>query len=235
MWPPIGVGSGPNDAAFRHMSLPLRGVLIALTMAACSKAVPTEAPTPLRAARPTPSAASQDGSGFTAPDPWSLPEIVGPWGLGAVGLPDNADSIAELFNRLPSRLIGKQRTIQLDTMAPGEITASYGATQPVGCGTVGLTAMNVSTGNFYPPGWTAERVIAVLTAGTDWNVEDFGRDGELFWVIWNTTCRSAGSSLADSVSIISWGNAGSPWIFSASAGDSKGRDELTAEFVTASR
>jgi hypothetical protein len=95
--------------------------------------------------------------------------------------------------------------------------------------------MNVSTGDFYPPGWTAERVIAVFTTGADWTVEDFGREGNLFWVMWNTTCSSEGSSRMDSISITSWGNAGSPWVFSASAGNPEGRDELTAAFVTASR
>lgn len=196
---------------------------------------PTQAPTPIQVATSTPAAVPQEESGFTGPDPGALPEAVGPQGLGRVSLPDNADSIAELFNGLPSKLIGSQRTIQLKAAASGEITASYGTTQPVGCATVGLNTRNVSTGDFFPLGWTAERVIAVFTIGADWNVEDFGREGELFWVTWNTTCSSAGSSLADSIFIISWGVAGSPWVFSASAGDSKGRDELAAAFVTASK
>lgn len=208
-----------------------------LMVVSCGRPPPstTSSPTPTQVATSTPAAGPQEESGFTGPDPGALPEAVGPEGLGGVGPPDNADSIAALFNGFPSKLIGRQETIQLDAATPGVITASYGKTQPVGCGMVGLTARNVSTGDFFPPGWTAERVIAVFTLGADWNVEDFGREGELFWVRWNTTCSSAGSSLADSLFIISWGIAGRPWVFSASAGDSTGRSELASAFVAASR
>jgi hypothetical protein len=100
---------------------------------------------------------------------------------------------------------------------------------------VGLTARNVSTGDSYPRGWTAEQVITAFTTESDRNVEDFGREGRLFWVRWNTTCSSPDSSRTDTLFIISWGNAGSPWLFSALAGDPKGRDELSDAFVAAFR
>ena len=182
----------------------------------------------------TPTEATEGVNGVTAPDPMSLPEAVAPRRLGEVGLPDQPDDITALFDRLPSELIGRQRMDE----SPGtelEINASYGNTEPVGCGTVGLQAMNVSTGEFFPPDWTAETFIAFFTAGADWNVEAFGRDGELFWVVWDTTCSDAGRAGEDSIYTASWGQAGSPWVFGASAGDPEGRDELTAAFVTASR
>jgi len=201
----------------------------------CSGPIPTATsnPTPTQVAGAAPADTSGSDSGFDAPDPGSLPEAIAPQSLGEVNLPDQADGIVTLLIGLPSTLMGRQRTN--GPGGTGEINASYGTTGPVGCGTVGLQAMNVSTGDFYPQGWTVERVIAVFTTGADWTVEDFGRDGNLFWVVWSTTCSSEGSSGMDSISITSWGNAGSPWVFSASAGNPEGRDELTAAFVTASR
>ena len=98
---------------------------------------------------------------------------------------------------------------------------------------LGLQAMDVSTGEFYPPGWTSEKVIALLASGADSTAGGFGRDGELFWVNLQTFC-STGSSLKDSLDITTWGVAGSPWVFSATAQDIVGRDELVAAFVAAS-
>jgi hypothetical protein len=190
-------------------------------------------PTSTEVAVPTSTAAPQDDSGFNSPDPSSLPEVVAPLGLGKIDLPDDAESIGALFNNLPPKLMGGPRTIQSQINTTGEIWASYGKTQPVGCGMVGLQAMDVSTGDFYPPGWTAERVVAVFTTGADWTAEDFGRDGDLFWVRWNNTCGIDGTPGMDAIYTASWGKAGSPWFFSVSASDPEGRDELTAALVGA--
>jgi hypothetical protein len=159
-------------------------VFLLLVVVACAAEPPpvTSIPTPPEAVATTPATEPPGEGGFTAPDSSSLPEAVAPLGLGDVDLPDNADSITALFNRLPPRLMDRERTMQSEAVTPAEISASYGITQPVGCGRVGLQAMDVSTGDFYPPGWTTERVIAVFTTGADWNVEDFGRDRQLFWV-----------------------------------------------------
>ena len=184
---------------------------------------------------PVPTEVIEGESGLTAPDPDSLPEAVAPQGLDEVTLPDRAEDITALFDRLPSDLVGGTRTDESSGNDPQGITASYGSTQPVGCGTVGLQAMNVSTGDFFPQDWTAETVVAAFTTGADWTVEDFGRDGDLFWVQIATTCSSESSSTVDSVSAMSWGARGSPWVFSASAGDPDSRDQLTSAFVTASR
>lgn len=184
---------------------------------------------------PVPTEVTGGDNGLSAPDPDSLPEAVAPQGLDEATLPDRAEDITALFDRLPSDLVGGTRTDESSGNDPQEITASYGSTQPVGCGTVGLQAMNVSTGDFFPRDWTAETVVAAFTTGADWTVEDFGRDGDLFWVKIGTTCSTDNSSGVDSIWSISWGNRGSPWVFSASAGDPESRDELTSAFVTASR
>ncbi len=100
---------------------------------------------------------------------------------------------------------------------------------------VGLQAMDVSTGDFFPEGWTAEMVISMFTSGADWQVENFGQDGELLWVTFTTTCGAEGSSGEDVVSTLNWAVTGSPWVFSASADTTEVRDELTMAFVTAAR
>ena len=138
-----------------------------------------------------------------------------------------------LFDRLPSTLLGRNRADAIQAPLPARINASYGKTEPLGCGLVGLQAMDVSIGDFYPPGWTAEKVIALLASGADSTAGGFGRDGELFWLNMQTFC-STGSSLKDSLEITTWGVAGSPWVFSATAQGTEGRDELVAAFVAAS-
>ncbi len=180
----------------------------------------------------TPSGSSGD-AGFSAEDPMSMPERAGPTGLSTIGLPHDRGTIIGLFNRLPERLLGRTRGDEIRSPLPDRINASYGKTEPMGCGMVGLQAADVSSGDFYPTGWTAERVIALFASGSDWTVGRFGRAGELFWVNMNTTC-SFGSSLKDSLEITTWGVSGSPWVFSATAQDAKGRDELVAAFVEAS-
>ena len=113
-------------------------------------------------------------------DSQSLPEVVAPAGLGCVSLPAILDEIMSLFDRIPKKLIGRDRTPPHEATTPGIVSASYGNAGPAGCGTVGFRAQDVSTGDFFPAGWTAERVIAVFTTGADWDVEDFGREENLF-------------------------------------------------------
>jgi hypothetical protein len=179
-----------------------------------------------------------DGDDYVAgADPDSLPVAAAPSGLGEVDLPDQVEDIKALFDRLPSDLIGRQRSDEPPGPDPGRINASYGSTDPVGCGTIGLQALDVSTGEFFPPTWTAETVIAIFTTGADQGTEEFGRDGDLFWVKTTITCGAEGSSGNDFLSVLSWGKRGSPWVFSATAGGTdrpEGRDELAAAFVAAS-
>ncbi len=180
-----------------------------------------------------PSGSPQEAVGFTPQDPLSMPEETGPPGLNSINLPQDNDSIMALFDQLPSTLLGRHRADEIQALSPARINASYGKTKPVGCGLVGLQAMDVSTGDFYPPGWTAEKVIALLASGADSTAGGFGRDGELFWLNMQTFC-STGSSLKESLNITTWGVAGSPWVFSATAQGTESRDELVAALVAAS-
>lgn len=177
--------------------------------------------------------APEPGDGYTPPDPSSLPVSVAPQSLGEVDLPDTEADVLALFDRLPTDLAGGQRTDEQS--GPDRIRVTYGTTGPVGCLSIGLQALDVSTGDFYPEGWTAEQVVSTYTEGADWEVEDFGREGDLYWVRSSTTCGEAGEAGEDLGLTTMWGQAGSPWVFSAMAGSPEVRDELTAAFVTAAR
>ena len=165
---------------------------------------------------------------FEAPDPTDMPEVAAPHGLSTVELADSVDGIIALFEALPSEFFGEPLVVETGA---GRIMASYGTTETVGCALVGVQAMDVSTGGFYPEGWTAESNIALLSSGADWEVEDFGREGDLYWVRWNTTCGEAGRPGSDVIFSLSWGDAGSPWMFSAGAGHPEDRAELTEALV----
>ena len=175
--------------------------------------------------------APEPGDGYSPPDPSSLPVAVAPQSLGEVDLPDTADDIVALFDRLPTELAGGQRTDE--EAGPDRFRVAYGTTDPVGCMSIGLQAVDVSTGDFYPEGWTAEQVVSSFTEGADWDVEDFGHEEDLYWARWSTTCGEAGETGEDLGMTTMWGQAGSPWVFSALAGSPEVRDELTAAFVTA--
>jgi hypothetical protein len=205
-----------------------------ISVVSCNRPLPPETPSPTatQVTTSTPADTPRGDGGLDAPLAGPVPEAVAPQGLGQVSLPENEDAISRLFNNLPSTFQGRPRTD--GPGSTGEINAPYGSTEPAGCGTVGLKATDISTGDFFPEGWTAEQAIGLFTTGADWNVEDFGRDGDLYWVEWNTACSTGGLSGTDSVFTTSWGDLGSPWMFSASAGDPDAREGLIGAFVTAS-
>ena len=186
--------------------------------------------------------ASEDPGKVEARDPLSLPEATAPMGLGDVELPEDADSIVSLFNRLPRELTGRERTPRLDETGPSRFTSVYRQLPEDGCSSVRIQADDLSSGGFFPADWTADRFVAWLGLRADGDVKDLGRDGDLFWVRGNTTCRSALSPRATQsapspqsypVSSLTWGKAGSRWVFSIMAGSSEDLAELAAAAVIA--
>ena len=46
---------------------------------------------------------------------------------------------------------------------------------------------HVTTGSvFYPEGWRAEHLVAMFASGADWAVEEAGREGMRYWVMFQT-------------------------------------------------
>ena len=157
----------------------------------------------------------------------SLPQTTAPGGLGGVTLPDDANGIVAVLERLPSEIASKARVPQLDETGPDRYSTGYGQESSRPMPLLQIQAMDVSTGEFYPSSWTAEHVIAVLAQGHDWQVMATGRDGDLVWVQWTTTGNGYQTY------VITWGNIGSPWMFSGSANTPEGLGPLVAAFVAA--
>lgn len=223
-----------NGRIWRYGSSVVLAVAVAAAGVGCAGQSPsdsvsqgTQPPASSSAVTPEP------GDGSRPPDPSSLPEAIAPQSLGQVELPDTATGVVALFARLPTELAGGQRTDEVS--GPDRFRVTYGTTEPVGCSSIGLQALDVSTGDFYPEGWTAEQVVSTFTQGADWDVEDFGREGDLLWVRSSSTCGVEGEAGKDVSLTTLWGREGSPWVFSAMAGSADVRDELTAAFVTAAR
>ena len=159
------------------------------------------------------------------------PERAAPSGVGDVTLPVDSRGVTALFENLPLELLGGQRTIDQSVLQ-----VSYGFTEPVGCGNVGVQALDVGSSFGIP----AELWVQGFAAGGDWDVEEFGRDGELFWVTWRSTCsiappgtRDESELQEDTLFMATWGAAGSPWSFSASAGEAADLEPLLEAFVAA--
>ena len=190
-------------------------------------------PTPEPAPLPSLTAAPEEQGGLAGPDPLSLPKSPAPLGLGSVELPDDAESILTLFRQMPDELTGRQRAPQQDQTGPGRYTAAYEQLPENGCSSVRIQVQDLSTGDFFPADWTADMLVAWWTLATDWEVDDVGRDGDLFWVRWNTTCSSAPTPQTYPVSSLTWGQAGSRWVFSATATDFDGVAALVAAFLSA--
>lgn len=164
-------------------------------------------------------------------DPATLPDAVAPGGLSGAVLPDDAAGVAELFNALPGELFG----VGLDVMmtGPGRLAAVYGSDDR-SCGPTRIQADDLSAVDvdvFYPKDWTAENVIASFATGADWEVDDAGQDGDLSWVVWQTTCSGEGVDGVQPIFSTTWGEAGSPIVFFAGSKDSEARDHLISAFV----
>ena len=75
--------------------------------------------------------------------------------------------------------------------------------------------------------------MALFASGADWDVEEAGRDGERYWVSWETSCGEAGVPGSEAIFSATWGDLGSTWAYSVAAHDVVGRAELLAAFAVA--
>lgn len=170
-------------------------------------------------------------AGPRTPDPSTLPEAPAPAGLGDIALPGDDSDVMAVFEALPYELLGGQLVVA--AAPPGRIVASFDAGDRQ-CGQVAIQAFDLTTAtDFSPPSWRAEHVITLFAGGADWDVEDAGRDGDRYWVTFETYCGGEGMSEDELVSSAGWGDAGSPWVFFVAAADGAGRDTLLDAFVAA--
>jgi hypothetical protein len=154
-----------------------------------------------------------------------LPEIPAPGDLGTVRLPNDRSNIVALLERFPSQIEGEARSLRLDDLyRPG---VHYGTRAT----TLSIEALDVSSGDFFPPEWTASEVIAIMSLGADWEVIASGQEGTLLWVC----CISTGITPEEKYLTYAtqWGDSKSRWVYVASAPTPADVDTLVAAFVTA--
>ncbi len=172
----------------------------------------------------------QPAAGFD-PDPLELVDGPAPLGLSRAALPESREDVDAVFAALPSEFVGG--LLELESGADGVVAAVYGSTERT-CAPPVLQAVDLAAlpEGMFPAGWTAEWEVARFATGADWDVEASGRDGDLVWVQWHTTCGGEGVDDAE-VHVTDWGTEGATWVFTASATDSAARDALVAAFVAA--
>ncbi len=166
------------------------------------------------------------------PDPSTLPDAVAPAGLGDAPLPDDAERVTALFEALPDDLLGATRDVV--AVDPATIAARYESGDRT-CAEIGLQAIDLSAdeGSFYPEDWRAQHLVALFASGADWDVEQAGHDGDVYWVTFETYCGEEGMDQDEIISAAVWGEEDSPWFFSAGASDDIDRTTLITAFVDA--
>lgn len=165
------------------------------------------------------------------PDVSGVPEAAAPYGLATIAQPQTAEEIRAILERLPDAVAGYARTPQFDQISFDRIIVGYGEERrvnPDGTAQLRLQALDVTTGDFFPPNWRAEHVLnALATQGA----LERGRDGELYWLLTETAVTPADSAQSFPVYSLTWGEAGGRWLFSASASDPAEVEPLVNAFV----
>ena len=166
-----------------------------------------------------------------------LPTVMAPLGLGAVTLPDDAASIAELFARLPAAVANEPRTSPLEDETD-RITASYGEVDPGFGPPLSLQVLDFTSGDFFPRDFTVADFVASAADTDDYDAVAFGQDGTLAWVQAETTAGVAGDkpgtpTVSRVIHTLAWGEATGSWLFTAAAFSPEGLDALVGAFVAA--
>lgn len=210
-------------------------VFLMLSTAACTLQPITPQPITPQPGTVPPQAATPDGRTTVEPAPTpdvsGVPEAEAPQDLASIALPDDEEGILAIVERLPNVVAGYARTPQFDQRTFDRIIAGYGEnprTTPAVAPQVGFQAVDVTTGDFFPPNWRAEHVIDTLATQ---GALERGRDGDLHWMLLETTVTPADSDESYSVYSLTWGNDGGRWLFSASAEDPAEVESLVAAFV----
>jgi hypothetical protein len=173
------------------------------------------------------------------PDEWSevidaaVPEGPAPVALAGVVLPTDVEGVIAVFEALPDELVGGDKSIWARTQ--GDLAADYMV--PDRASRYGFQAADLPN-SFWGgvlPEPRADMLVAFFVLGDDddYTVEAVGHDGDLYWVTLITTNSGYGIDGVEKVYSVTWGDAHSPWAFTAGAPTEVGRDELVVAFVAA--
>lgn len=166
----------------------------------------------------------------------SLPAGPAPGGLARAPLPAGRAEISGLFARLPEAVAGEARTDPDAGESADRLVAAYGAVDPAFGPPLSLQALDLSSGDLFPPDFTAEAFVASVAGVPDYGAEAFGRDGDLVWVRATTTAGVVGDkpgtpTITRPIFTLAWGHATSPWLFTAAAPTPEALDALVDAFV----
>ncbi len=158
-----------------------------------------------------------------APTPVPIPQNQAPMALASVEWPTDRDGIEALAAAMPEELNGLERRLLGIAVETDRISVSYGPLDEFDH--PGLTIIDLTSGSFFPPDWTATDLIAYQISSDD--AIDVGQDSGVVWATENVTVQGV-PTLA-----IRWAPAESTWIFSISAGDENSLELLVAAAITA--
>ncbi len=175
-------------------------------------------------------AAAQEAS----PGAVELPAAAAPFGLGEVALPDDEGGVWDLFAALPETVIGQEAQPMEDL--EDRIIASWGTPDAMFGPPLTLQALSFADGDFFPEDFTAEAFVT-MSAGTGGSqMTAVGRDGDLVWMQTETTAGFAEDDPATpeatmTLYTLSWGEAESGWLYSATATTPEGLEGVAIAFV----
>lgn len=135
-------------------------------------------------------------------------------------------------------MAGQPRTPQLDEAGPGRYTIVYGDGRADGR-RYAIGALDVSTGDFFQPGWTAGDLVASRPVARDKphdmeTVVAAGRDGGLVWSQERTSVTFEPGKTSP-LFVTAWGTASSAWLFSAQADTPEAVEALVSAFIVAGK
>jgi len=169
------------------------------------------------------------------PDVSDAPQAAAPHDLATIELPTTQDAIIGLLEQLPGEMAGVPRTPQFDIASFDRVIVGYGEdtrVNPDGTARLSIQVLDATTGDFFPPNWQAQHVIETLGQN---RVIERGRDGDLHWLLTETTVTPADSSDSIALYSLTWGAADSDWVFSANADTRAQLEPLVTAFVEAAQ
>ncbi|MBA2470668.1 MAG: hypothetical protein H0V37_14780 [Chloroflexia bacterium] len=165
-----------------------------------------------------------------------LPDVLAPYGLGSVMLPADRDAIGAVFDALPEVIAGEGQSPRVSSV--DRIVVSYGETDSRFGSPLMLTALSFADGDFFPSDFTAGDFVSMTSQTDDYEATAFGREGDLVWIQSETTVSIGADTLGTPdasrvLHTLAWGEAGSLWLFAATAGSPDGLAPLVAAFAAA--
>lgn len=171
---------------------------------------------------------------IATPNVETLPDAAAPFALATVAMPACGLEIEALLTAMPSAVAGEQRR-PLEQHVD-RVQVQYGAINSPYGHPLMLAAVSFEDGDFFPPTFTAGMYVAMASATSDYESTGFGRDGNLVWIRAEPTLGVGGDkpgtpALSRTLYTLAWGNADSPWLFTALADSPEGLGALVMAFV----